>query len=62
MVSFDDTLEEDSIIESTFGLNYYFTGRRHKLQFNAIRLDEESNEDGHDAIDYNYRLQYQVKF
>ena len=62
MVSFDDTMEEDSIIESTFGLNYFFSGRRHKLQFNAIRLDEESHEDGHDAIDYNYRLQYQVKF
>ena len=62
MVSFDDALKKDSIIETTFGANYYFSGRRNKLQFNAVRLDEESNEDGEDTIDYNYVLQYQLSF
>ncbi|MGR3218796.1 MAG: porin, partial [Candidatus Anammoxibacter sp.] len=62
LVSFDDQLEVDSIIETTLGLNYYFAGRRNKLQFNAVRLDEDSHDDGKDAIDYKYLLQYQLTF
>ncbi len=60
MIDFDDELEESAVRETSFGLNYYFVGHKSKLQFNAIRFDEE--EDVDDEIDYTYRLQYQMAF
>ena len=60
LVDFDDQLEADAIRETSFGLNWFFAKHKSKLQFNAIRIDNEKP--GPDDIDYKYRFQYQLSF
>ena len=60
LVDFDDQLETNAIREASFGLNWFFAKHKSKLQFNAIRIDNEKP--GSDDIDYKYRFQYQLSF
>ncbi len=60
LVDFDDQLETDATRETTIGLNWFFAKHKSKLQFNAMRIDNENP--GPDDIDYKYLFQYQLSF
>ncbi|MGR3177389.1 MAG: hypothetical protein ACUZ8E_04975 [Candidatus Anammoxibacter sp.] len=60
LVEFDDELEKDSLKNAAIGVNYFFNGHQSKLQFNAVRFNEEKG--NADNIDYRYIFQYQLAF
>ncbi|MGR3219080.1 MAG: porin [Candidatus Anammoxibacter sp.] len=60
LVEFDDELKKDSLKNVAIGVNYFFNGHGSKLQFNAVRFNEENGNS--DNIDYKYIFQYQVAF
>ena len=60
LVEFDDELEKDALKNVAVGVNYFFNGHGSKLQFNAVRFNEEKN--NIDNIDYKYMFQYQLSF
>jgi hypothetical protein len=65
LVDFDNRREEDAIRETALGINYFFKGgHSKKLQFNAIRMDNElpTSVSASDDIDYIYRMQFQLAF
>ncbi len=60
LVEFDDELEKDSLRNVAVGVNYFFNGHGSKLQFNAVRFNEDNGNT--DNIDYKYIFQYQWAF
>ncbi len=60
LVEFDDELEKDALKNVAVGVNYFLNGHGSKLQFNAVRFNEEKNNT--DNIDYKYIFQYQLAF
>ena len=64
LVDYDNRREADAVREATAGINYFFAGQSKKLQFNAIRMDNElpSSVSVSDDIDYAYRVQFQLAF
>ncbi|KHE93098.1 MAG: OprO/OprP family phosphate-selective porin [Candidatus Scalindua rubra] len=65
LVDYDNQRRIDAIRETTLGVNWFFNKTHdNKLQFNWIRQDNElpNAVSRSDAIDYTYRMQYQIAF
>ncbi|MGR3318305.1 MAG: hypothetical protein ACUZ8O_07460 [Candidatus Anammoxibacter sp.] len=60
LVEFDDELKKDSLKNAAIGVNYFFNGHGSKLQFNAVRFNEEKG--NANSINYKYIFQYQLAF
>jgi len=56
-IIFDDDRKDETINEETVGINYFFSGHRSKIQFNTVRLHQ--NTAHHENTDYKFILQLQ---
>ena len=56
-INFDDDRKDKTTNEQTLGVNYFFSGHRSKIQFNAVRLHHNTVND--ENTDYKFILQFQ---